>query len=137
MSFFAVIDTNVLVAALLSKKSDTGVKKVLDYIHNRVIIPLWHDDIVLEYDDVLSRAKFNFSKPKVTEIIDLIKNNGIYTPPIETDEKSSDPDDIIFWQVAMAMRQNNAYLVTGNIKHYSKKDFVVTPSQMIEIIVSQ
>ncbi|MBO6305566.1 MAG: putative toxin-antitoxin system toxin component, PIN family [Selenomonadaceae bacterium] len=137
MSFFAVIDTNVLVAALLSKKSDTGVKKVLDYIHNRVIIPLWHDDIVLEYDDVLSRAKFNFSKPKVTEIIDLIKNNGIYTPPIETDEKSSDPDDIIFWQVAMAMRQNNAYLVTGNIKHYPKKDFVVTPSQMIEILESQ
>ena len=73
----------------------------------------------------------------MTEIIDLIKNNGIYTPPIETDEKSSDPDDIIFWQVAMAMRQNNAYLVTGNIKHYPKKDFVVTPSQMIEILESQ
>lgn len=32
------------------------------------------------------------------------------------------------------MSVEDAYLVTGNIKHFPKKPFVVTPSQMVEIL---
>ncbi len=41
---------------------------------------------------------------------------------------------MIFYEVAMEKRSDNAYLVTGNQKHYPIKDFIVTPAEMAEII---
>ena len=43
-------------------------------------------------------------------------------------------DDLIFYEVAMEKRDNNAYVVTGNKKHYPMKDFIVTPSEMMNIL---
>ena len=43
-------------------------------------------------------------------------------------------DDLIFYEVAMGKRDDDAYLVTGNQKHYPIRDFIVTPSEMMEII---
>ena len=34
------------------------------------------------------------------------------------------------------MSKEDAYLVTGNIKHFPTEPFIVTPRQMIDIIVS-
>ena len=34
----------------------------------------------------------------------------------------------------MEKRDNNAYVVTGNKKHYPMKDFIVTPSEMMNIL---
>ena len=45
-----------------------------------------------------------------------------------------DMDDLIFYEVAMEKRDNNAYVVTGNKKHYPMKDFIVTPSEMMNIL---
>ena len=43
-------------------------------------------------------------------------------------------DDLVFYEVAMEKRDDDAYLVTGNLKHYPIKDFIVTPAEMMEII---
>ena len=32
------------------------------------------------------------------------------------------------------MSKEDAYLVTGNIKHFPKKQFVVTPHEMVELL---
>ncbi len=32
-------------------------------------------------------------------------------------------------------KERDAYLVTGNVKHFPEKPFVVTPRQMIDIIL--
>ena len=45
-----------------------------------------------------------------------------------------DMDDLIFYEVAMEKRDDDAYLVTGNQKHYPIRDFIVTPAEMMEII---
>ncbi len=45
-----------------------------------------------------------------------------------------DMDDLIFYEIAMEKREDNAYLVTGNQKHYPLRDFIVTPAEMVEII---
>ncbi len=45
-----------------------------------------------------------------------------------------DADDLIFYEVAMEKRDDDAYLVTGNQKHYPIRDFIVTPAEMIEIL---
>ena len=61
MIFYAVIDTNVILSALLSKKSDTATVKVIKVVMDGRIIPLLHDDILAEYEDVLYRDKFHLN----------------------------------------------------------------------------
>ena len=43
-------------------------------------------------------------------------------------------DDLIFYEVVMEKRDEDAYLVTGNQKHYPIRNFIVTPAEMMEII---
>lgn len=46
-----------------------------------------------------------------------------------------DPKDVVFYQVVMeARKERDAYLVTGNLKHFPVKCFVVTPREMLEIL---
>ena len=45
-------------------------------------------------------------------------------------------DDLVFDDVAVKKRDDNAYLVTGNRKHYPVRDFIVTPAEMMEILNS-
>lgn len=54
--------------------------------------------------------------------------------PEPTGEILSDMDDLIFYEVAMRKRNDGAYLVTGNQKHYPVRDFIVTPTEMMKIL---
>ena len=40
--------------------------------------------------------------------------------------------DIVFYEVALSVE--DSFLITGNIKHFPKKPFVVTPTEMLQII---
>lgn len=57
MIYYAVIDTNVFISALLSKNSDAATVKVLRAILDGRIVPLNHDEILIEYDEVLHRIR--------------------------------------------------------------------------------
>ena len=59
---------------------------------------------------------------------------GVEVFPKPTGEILIGMDDLIFYEVAMEKRNDDAYLVTGNQKHYPIKDFIVTSSEMMEII---
>lgn len=80
---YAVIDTNVLVSALFSISGHSNPSIIIRKIIDGVITPLYNEEILAEYDEVLNRDKF---------------------------------------------------LVTGNIKHFPKKPFIVTPAEMLTII---
>ncbi len=43
-------------------------------------------------------------------------------------------DDLVFYEVTMEKREKDAYLITGNMKHYPISDFIVIPPEIIEII---
>ena len=62
---YAVIDTNVFVAALLTKHSDSATVKIFEAISDENITPLYHEDILKEYEDVLRRPKFKFGEDKI------------------------------------------------------------------------
>jgi len=131
---YAVIDTNVFVAALLTKNSDSATVKVYDAIADEKITPLYHKDILHEYAEVLSRPKFKFSEEKINAVLELIVKYGVEVFPKPTGEILIDMDDLIFYEVAMEKREDDSYLVTGNQKHYPVRDFIVTPAEMMEII---
>ena len=133
MSFYAVIDTNVLVSAFL--KSTSVPRIVLDYVFAGDIIPLFNEEILTEYKEVLNRPKFYFPKEAVEIVVNKIKEIGIHFDSISVNENLPDPKDIVFYAVTMnARNENDAYLVTGNIKHFPEKPFVVTPRQMLDIV---
>ena len=138
MKCCAVVDTNVLVAALLSKKDDTATVRVIRAMIEGEFIPLYHEDILAEYEDVLHRKKkYNLSESAIQTILNAIREYGIEVFPKPSGEIFIDEDDIIFYEVAMEKRDDNAYLVTGNMKHYPVRDFIVTPAEMLRILEEQ
>lgn len=130
---YAVIDTNVFISALLSKNSDAATVKVFRAVFDGRIVPLYHMDILNEYNEVLHREKFHFSEESIQLVLMAIKEFGVEVFPQPTGELFVDIDDLIFYEVAMEKR-DDAYLVTGNQKHYPIRDFIVTPAEMMQII---
>ncbi len=134
MEYYAVIDTNVLLSALLSKNEDSATVKVLDAVFEGKIIPLYHQDILIEYNEVLHREKFHLRGEVIQTVLDAFRQYGVEVFPQSTGAVLIDMDDLVFYEVAMEKRNDDAYLVTGNQKHYPFKDFIVTPAEMIKLI---
>lgn len=137
MNYCAVIDTNVLVSALLSKNDDAATVQVLRAMLRGRFTPLYHQDILAEYDEVLHRSKFHLTENVIQTVLSAIKQYGIEVFPQPTGEILIDMDDLIFYEVAMEKRDDSAYLVTGNQKHYPLKDFIITPSEMMAVLNSE
>lgn len=132
MKIFAVIDTNVIVSALISKHSDSATVLVLESIFIDAVTPIYNDEILDEYNTVLRRRKFNFSENRIKTTLETIVAKGIHSERLNSGEILPDPKDIVFYEVALS--KEDSFLVTGNIKHFPKKPFIVTPSEMLTII---
>lgn len=132
-SIFAVIDTNVIVSALLSSEGNSNPIVVLRETLRGRITPLYNEEILDEYREVLSRDKFNLQKQNVDTVINHIKRSGLKLERTKAlNEVFPDPKDVVFYEVTLS--KDDAYLVTGNIKHFPKKPFVVTPAEMVAIL---
>ena len=134
MQIFAVIDTNVIVSALITKNPQSPPNMVLREVLDGKIMPLYHTEIIEEYREVLSRTKFHLKAETIQTLINSITSNGIKVEPKPTGEILVDMDDLIFYEVAMEKRDDDAYIITGNKKHYPVRDFIVTPSEMLKIL---
>ena len=132
MKYFAVFDTNVLVSAMITHNSDSATVKVLEQVVKGRIVPLFNDEILLEYQEVLHRDKFNLREDDILNMLDLFVDNGCWAGRRSTDFPYPDADDIVFFEVAMS--KEGTFLVTGNAKHFPKVPTVVSPAEMLEII---
>ncbi|WP_295097027.1 putative toxin-antitoxin system toxin component, PIN family [uncultured Fibrobacter sp.] len=134
MKYYAVIDTNVIVSALLKWNSVPGV--VLQAVFNGFVIPVYNDEILNEYRNVLNRPKFGFSSELISETISQIESLGVMGNALETvAEAMPDPKDIVFYSIALSHGKTaETHLVTGNVKHFPANPIVVTPRQMLDIL---
>lgn len=134
MKAYVVIYTNVLVSALLAKRTDSAPVQILDRLFNRDFIPMYNDEILAEYSEVLRRPKFKFSEKSIVFAIDAIVEAGMESERVTSSDEVIDPKDVVFYEVAMS--KDNSYLVTGNTKHFPAVRRVVTPNEMLEILNS-
>lgn len=134
MICYAVIDTNVLVSALLSSRDDSATVQVLDRVIRGAIIPVYSNAITKEYREVLSRKKFGFSDETIKYLLSAIEKYGILVDPSPSGIILPDMKDLPFYEVVLEKHKNNTYLVTGNKKHFPKKTFVVTPRELLDIL---
>jgi len=131
--FFAVIDTNVIVSALVSKNIDSNPGKVFRAIVQERIVPLYNDEILAEYRCVLSRPKFHLAPALIETVLKAIIVDGLILDRVPaTGIDFPDPKDIVFYEIAIS--KENAYLVTGNIKHFPVRSFIVSPAETVEIL---
>jgi predicted nucleic acid-binding protein len=84
MKCCAVVDTNVIVSALLSKKDDAATVQVFRAMLEGQFIPLYHEEILTEYEDVLRRPKFHLSEDMIRTVISSVKRYGIEVFPQPT-----------------------------------------------------
>ena len=133
MTCFAVLDTNVLVSALL--KNGSVPWQVAEEALRGDIIPVVNDEILAEYKSVLNRPKFNFEKRTVNIFLNDLKERAVYVEAGNIEDVIPDLKDVVFYAVLMEKRKvDDAYLVTGNLKHYPVRTFIVTPKEMLDIL---
>ena len=136
MKFFAVIDTNVLVSAMLKWDSVPG--NILQLTISGIVTPVLNDEIPKEYREVLRRKKFHFSDEIIDAVLNGIMSQAVFVREENLGISLPDPKDIVFYEVTMDERKiEDAFLVTGNIKHFPTKPYVVTPRQFMEIILEK
>ena len=134
MKKYVVIDTNVLVSALITRNENAPTVKILKYLSQNRILPVYSSEIVKEYYEVLRREKFKLSEEIVLAVVKDIVNNGLEVRDIvEVKEEMPDPTDVIFYAVTLARRDKDTFLVTGNGKHFPAKSFIVTPAELMDI----
>lgn len=129
---YAVIDTNVLVSALFTSNMESATVKVVEAVQSGRITPLYTEEIYNEYLDVLNRPKFHFSQQTINQYLEVMINEGLHAERVPSKEHFPDPKDVVFYEVALS--KEDAYLVTGNKKHFPQTPIVVTPAEMMAIL---
>ncbi|HAL60159.1 putative toxin-antitoxin system toxin component, PIN family [Anaerolactibacter massiliensis] len=134
MKYYVVIDTNVLVSAVLKSHSVPG--SIVELAFDGPIIPILNEAIEKEYREVLSRPKFHLPEDLIEGIMSTFHKRAIYVDAEHLDVELPDPKDLVFYEVVMEERkEEEAYLVTGNIRHFPNRPFIVTPREMLDIIL--
>jgi putative PIN family toxin of toxin-antitoxin system len=109
-----VLDTNVLVSALLSPFGPPG--QIVRMLEARVVTPLYDDRIVAEYQDVLYRPRFPFAQATLDALLHDVHLVGEFVIADALDVVLPDRDDLTFLEVAVSGAADA--LVTGNARHF-------------------
>lgn len=107
-----VLDTNVLVSALLSPFGPPA--RILDLLLAGEITLAFDDRLLADYRDVLTRDRFGFEPGAVAELLAYFEYAGRATVAYPLPVVLPDPDDIPLLEVAAAAE---ATLITGNGRH--------------------
>jgi putative PIN family toxin of toxin-antitoxin system len=114
----AVVDTNILVSALLKRGSPPDA--VAQAIRHGVLQPVVCAEIVDEYSAVLHRPRLALPQREVAELIALFAAQAqwVRITPYLTALKLPDPGDWPFIATALAA---DCPVITGNARHFPKR----------------
>jgi putative PIN family toxin of toxin-antitoxin system len=122
------IDTNVVVSGLLNPNGAPA--RILDAVLDGRIKLVYDARILAEYRDVLHRPRFKLAPEKITAFLNGLQSQVMVTPGTHA-AAGSDPDDIVFVEVALATIDRT--IVTGNLADYPPEILhgvrVLTPAQ--------
>jgi len=109
-----IIDTNVLVAGILSNNIDSPTARIVNAMLDGRIMHLLSPALLQEYREVLLRPKLRklhgLSKAEVDQILSEITANAIWREPAES-HSAPDPGDDHLWSL---LQSTDAILVTGD-----------------------
>ena len=111
-----VIDTNVLISAMLSPSgmAATFMEDVYDGQYEVIVT----ENILHEYDNVMRRRAFHFDEEDISFVNQWFIKNSLFVEVDEADYPANEMPDSRDASFYVAARCTGALLVTGNIKHY-------------------
>ena len=112
-----VIDTNVLVSALLSAHGAPGT--IIQQVLAGRVTAVFDDRMLSEYREVLARPRLGIPAEDARLILDALEADGLAVSPQPLSIRLPDPDDLAFLEVAAWA---HAPLVTGNGRHFVPLD---------------
>lgn len=131
-----VLDTNVLVAGLLSPH--VAPAAVLQLILAGVAVLCFDTRIMSEYREVLRREKFGFERALTEELLEFLETQGELVASVPLHLALPDPADAMFLEVGVAGGAD--YVVTGNLKHFPAKMRrgleVVSPREFLDAAIA-
>ena len=129
-----VLDTNVLVSGLLSPYGAPA--GIVGMVSSGVLRLCYDARIMVEYQDVLARPKFQFDQKKVKDLLVFAQQSGEVAATSPLNARLPDVHDEIFLEVALAGRA--AFLIMGNIKPFPASSRqgvnVVTPQEFLDLL---
>lgn len=129
-----VLDTNVLVSAFLKPQSKPA--KILRLILQGKLDIVISAPILSEYDDVLTRPKFNLEPLRTRTILSIMRSIGVNAPAFSETIQLPDEKDAPFLEAALAT--NADVLITGNMRHFPeafrKGQTVMSPADFLNRI---
>ena len=128
-----VLDTNVVVSAFLVPQGKPAAILQLALQHHFDIC--YNAAIIAEYEQVLCRDRFagKIHQPEIMRFFEIFCGIGIRTIGEPSNVHMPDESDRQFYDAA---KTADAYLITGNTKHYPDEPFILTPAEFIELVNS-
>jgi putative PIN family toxin of toxin-antitoxin system len=130
-----VIDTNIIVAALRSRRGASN--KLMQLIGTKKFIPCLSVGLILEYEEVLLREFPKLEKAKIKQLLDYLCLASEHTR-IHFSWRPSlkDPDDDMLLELAVAAEAE--YIITYNgsdFKGLNKfEPKAIPPKELLELI---
>jgi putative PIN family toxin of toxin-antitoxin system len=128
-----VIDTNVVISALLKQESNPAL--IMSLILRGICTLCLTEKIFVEYEEVSGRGKFKkLDQTSVREFLSALRKRASWVvPEVPVDGITKDPDDNVFLECALESKAD--FLITGNIHHFPGKKFhhtsIVTPNEFV------
>ncbi len=106
----AVFDTNILISAFIGRGAPY---KALDAVYAGKVRLIISPDMLLEFEDVISRSKFNYTNKQIRRILTIVfKVAKVVQPDFKVDIVKEDPSDNRIIEAAISGRAK--YIVTGD-----------------------
>jgi putative PIN family toxin of toxin-antitoxin system len=113
----AVLDTNVIVSALLKDRGREAL--LLDLALSGGFTLLVSDALLEEYEEVLRRPGFGFNPARITQSLRAIRATARIVQPQNQLHATRDPDDNMILECALEGGAD--YVVTGNTRDFPKE----------------
>jgi uncharacterized protein len=132
----AVLDTNVLVSALLSRSGPPAIILRRAFVGSFRCI--FSDSVLAEYEGVLYRRHLNILDQEVHQTLRNLRKVSFLVKPSKRVNAAFDASDNKFLECALEARAD--YVVTGNLRHFPSRfqDIrIVDPRQFLTILATQ
>ena|ERR1700674_828921 len=131
----AVLDTNVVVSALLNPEGPTAL--ILTLAISKKSRCCISESLFEEYHEVLARPEFRLDQQRVARLMRSLQKTAVLVVPRKILQIASDPDDNKVLECALEVRAD--FVVTGNIRHFPPRfqDIrVIAPRQFLMVLAS-
>lgn len=128
---YAVIETNVIVSALLAENRNSFAPfTVLKAVFQGVLTPVLSEEILQEYSEVLKRDIFGFDLEKVEMLLKQLIRQSVFVHSPHSEKVLPDEKGLCFYEAALIYEDLGGLLITGNMKHFPDCPFAVTLAQV-------